>query len=184
MVEPGPPHRPPSSDSTGRMGSLAATVLVLPSHALPFKGLHPRIDQLQAHHAERFAETIEACANAPQSAFELVPVLFKRALDLHQMTFAMGESLAHLHALWFQGKLERTIGAGVPLHPRPHALVRGCLEQTVRVRCGQPLQPHDATLERAPGVVPVGNQAGRILEDSPILQTGCTDPCRHRRGST
>ena len=38
-------------------------------------------------------------------------MLFKRALDLHQMTFAMGESLAHLHALWFRGKLERTIGA-------------------------------------------------------------------------
>ena len=38
-------------------------------------------------------------------------MLFKRPLDLHQMTFAMGESLAHLHALWFRGKLERTIGA-------------------------------------------------------------------------
>ena len=48
---------------------------------------------------------------APQSAFELVPILFKRKLDLHQMTFAMGESLAHLHALWFRGRLERHIGA-------------------------------------------------------------------------
>ena len=48
---------------------------------------------------------------APQSAFELVPVLFKRTLDLHQMTFAMGESLAHLHALWFRGKLERVDSA-------------------------------------------------------------------------
>ena len=44
------------------------------------------------------------------SAYELVPVIFRRALDLHQMTFAMGESVAHLHALWFAGKLERTIG--------------------------------------------------------------------------
>ena len=98
-------------DSIERMREIDPGVLVLPSHGLPFKGLHTRIDQLQAHHAERFAETIEACAEAPQSAFELVPVLFKRPLDLHQMTFAMGESLAHLHALWFQGKLERTIGA-------------------------------------------------------------------------
>jgi glyoxylase-like metal-dependent hydrolase (beta-lactamase superfamily II) len=98
-------------ESIERMRAIDPGVLVLPSHGLPFKGLHTRIDQLQAHHAERFAETLEACAEAPQSAFELVPVLFKRALDLHQMTFAMGESLAHLHALWFQGKLERSTGA-------------------------------------------------------------------------
>ena len=32
-------------------------------------------------------------------------------LDLHQMTFAMGESIAHLHALWFRGRLERHVGA-------------------------------------------------------------------------
>ena len=98
-------------DSIERMRAIDAGVLVLPSHGLPFKGLHTRIDQLQAHHAERFAETLEACAEAPQSAFELVPVLFKRPLDLHQMTFAMGESLAHLHALWIRGKLERITGA-------------------------------------------------------------------------
>jgi glyoxylase-like metal-dependent hydrolase (beta-lactamase superfamily II) len=98
-------------DSLERMRRIDAGALVLPSHGLPFKGLHTRIDQLQAHHAERFAETLEACAEAPQSAFDLVPVLFKRALDLHQMTFAMGESLAHLHALWFRGKLERLHGS-------------------------------------------------------------------------
>jgi len=97
-------------DSLERMRAIDPGVLVLPSHGLPFKGLHTRIDQLQAHHAERFAETIEACAKAPQSAFELVPVLFKRKLDLHQMTFAMGESLAHLHALWCAGKLRRSTG--------------------------------------------------------------------------
>ena len=78
---------------------------------MPFRGLHTRIDQLQAHHDERFAEMIAACAEAPQSAFELVPVLFKRPLDLHQMTFAIGESIAHLHALWYAGKLERILGA-------------------------------------------------------------------------
>ena len=44
------------------------------------------------------------------SQFELVPVLFKRPLDLHQMTFAIGESIAHLHALWYAGKLARSRG--------------------------------------------------------------------------
>src|SRR5450755_480138 len=100
-------------DSIERMRRIPAGVLVLPSHGRPFKGLHTRIGQLQAHHAERFAEVLEAFATAPRSAFELVPVLFKRPLDLHQMTFAMGESIAHCHALWFAGKLERRLEAGV-----------------------------------------------------------------------
>jgi len=100
-------------DSIERMRTIPPDVLVLPSHGRPFKGLHTRIDQLQAHHAERFAEVLEACATAPQTAFELVPVLFKRKLDLHQMTFAMGESIAHCHALWLQGRLERRIDDGI-----------------------------------------------------------------------
>jgi hypothetical protein len=33
--------------------------------------------------------------------------MFKRELDLHQITFALGEALAHLHALWFDGQLKR-----------------------------------------------------------------------------
>ena len=32
-------------------------------------------------------------------------MLFKRALDLHQTTFAMGEAIAHLHALAETGAL-------------------------------------------------------------------------------
>ncbi|MEO7009797.1 MAG: MBL fold metallo-hydrolase, partial [Caldimonas sp.] len=35
----------------------------------------------------------------------------RRKLDLHQTTFAMGESVAHLHALWFAGKLRRQLDA-------------------------------------------------------------------------
>ena len=48
--------------------------------------------------------------SAAQSAADVLPVLFKRKLDLHQTTFAMGESVAHLHALWFAGKLSRSLG--------------------------------------------------------------------------
>ena len=97
--------------SIARMRKLPADTLVLPAHGKPFTGLHTRIDQLQAHHDERFAEVIAACTARPTSAAELLPVLFKRALDLHQTTFAMGEAIAHLHALWFAGRLERREGA-------------------------------------------------------------------------
>jgi hypothetical protein len=42
------------------------------------------------------------------SAYDMLPVLFKRPLDLHQTTFALGESVAHLHRLWHGGQLART----------------------------------------------------------------------------
>ncbi len=101
-------------DSVERMRALPADALVLPSHGKPFRGLHTRIDQLKSHHDERFAEVLHACAEAPHSAADLLPVLFKRKLDLHQTTFAMGESIAHLNALWHAGKLVRRVdGDGV-----------------------------------------------------------------------
>lgn len=51
-----------------------------------------------------------ACVT-PQSAADVLPVLFKRPLDMHQMSFAMGESIAHLNCLWHAGQLRRTLGA-------------------------------------------------------------------------
>jgi glyoxylase-like metal-dependent hydrolase (beta-lactamase superfamily II) len=91
-------------------GAVPPEVLVLPSHKLPFCGLHVRIEELAAHHAARCEETLSACA-APTSAAELVPVLFRRKLDAHQTAFALGEALAHLHYLRGLGELERVAGA-------------------------------------------------------------------------
>jgi glyoxylase-like metal-dependent hydrolase (beta-lactamase superfamily II) len=92
--------------SIAALKSLPADTLVLPSHGKPFRGLHERIDQLQAHHEERFAAVLAACAEAPRSAAELLPALFRRQLDLHQTTFAMGEAIAHVHTLQSQGRLQ------------------------------------------------------------------------------
>jgi len=98
--------------SLDRLLMLPADTLVLPSHGKPFIGLHQRIGQQHRHHAARLDEVLEACAT-PRSAASVVPVLFKRALDAHQMTFALGEALAHLHALWYDGKVERRDDGGV-----------------------------------------------------------------------
>jgi len=97
--------------SIEHMRALPADTLVLPSHGKPFRGLHERINQLAAHHDERFAVVLEACAREPQTAASLLPALFHRRLDLHQTTFAMGESIAHLNALWHGGRLQRELGA-------------------------------------------------------------------------
>jgi len=96
--------------SLERLRALPASTLVLPSHGRPFLGLHARVAQLQAHHDARLAQTLEACRARPTCARDLVPVLFPRELDLHQTTFAMGEAIAHLHALWHAGRLVRQRG--------------------------------------------------------------------------
>jgi len=94
-------------DSLNKFLPLPEDTLVLPSHGKPFRGLHRRIAQLHAHHAERLEEVRQACAVAPRSAADIVPVMFPRALDAHQLSFAMGEALAHLHRLWYAGELTR-----------------------------------------------------------------------------
>ena len=96
-------------DSITHMLTLPAATLVLPSHGKPFTGLHARVDQLQEHHEERLADVLAACTAAPSHAAGLLALLFKRKLDLHQMTFAMGESVAHLNTLWLRGTLTRRL---------------------------------------------------------------------------
>jgi len=96
--------------SLRRYDGLPEETLVLPSHGRPFRGLHERIAQQHAHHAQRLEEVLAACTE-PRSTADIVPIMFKRKLDVHQLTFAMGEALAHLHALWFEGKLVRSLGS-------------------------------------------------------------------------
>jgi glyoxylase-like metal-dependent hydrolase (beta-lactamase superfamily II) len=111
-IEPEADPLPRYLRSLDRLLLLPADTLVLPSHGKPFFGLHQRIAQQHQHHRERLSEVLSACS-VPRSAADIVPVLFKRALDLHQMTFALGEALAHLHALWHEGKVERRDDGGV-----------------------------------------------------------------------
>jgi len=96
-------------DSLSRYADVPDDALTLPSHGRPFVGIHTRIQQQHDHHAEHLARVLTACAE-PKSAFDIVPVLFKRKLDLHQMTFALGESIAHLHMLMYAGRAKRITG--------------------------------------------------------------------------
>jgi glyoxylase-like metal-dependent hydrolase (beta-lactamase superfamily II) len=105
-------------DSLHAYETLPDDVLVLPSHGKPFGamqgtragGIKTRIEQLREHHKERLDETLRACAT-PQYASQVLPVLFKRELDLHQLTFALGETIAHLNHLWHAGSLKRIADA-------------------------------------------------------------------------
>lgn len=118
------PGADPLADFLGsldRFRSLPEDTLVLPSHGLPFRGLHGRLDDLVRHHDERLGELAESC---PQwrSAADVVPVLFRRRLDGHQMVFAMGESIAHMTHLAALGRLQSAAGEdGIFRFRRPGA---------------------------------------------------------------
>jgi glyoxylase-like metal-dependent hydrolase (beta-lactamase superfamily II) len=110
----------PDGDPLARfLGSLTAfetlppDTLVLPSHGLPFRGIALRVAQLRAHHAVRLNELASAvsAAHAPQSAADVIPVLFRRPLDMQQRFFAMGEAIAHLNHLWHAGRVTRVIAS-------------------------------------------------------------------------
>jgi glyoxylase-like metal-dependent hydrolase (beta-lactamase superfamily II) len=96
-------------ESIARYRDLPADVLVLPSHGKPFRGAHKRVEQLERHHEDRLNELVQSLQK-PQSAAELLGVLFRRPLDAHQTFFAMGEAIAHLHYLYYAGRATRAQG--------------------------------------------------------------------------
>jgi glyoxylase-like metal-dependent hydrolase (beta-lactamase superfamily II) len=96
--------------SIRRFRELDPGTLVLPSHGLPFRGAHLRVAQLEQHHEARLADLLQACRDAPRSAAQVLQVLFRRQLDTHQLFFAMGEAIAHLHCLERAGSLRRAVG--------------------------------------------------------------------------
>jgi glyoxylase-like metal-dependent hydrolase (beta-lactamase superfamily II) len=97
-------------DSITRYRELPADVLVLPSHGKPFRGAHLRVAALEQHHQDRFGDVMQALREKPKSAGDLLGVLFRRPLDAHQTFFAMGEAIAHLHYLYYAGRVTRAIG--------------------------------------------------------------------------
>jgi glyoxylase-like metal-dependent hydrolase (beta-lactamase superfamily II) len=90
--------------------AVPASALVLPSHNLPFRGLHTRIDQLRRLHDGRLADLERACAR-PRRTIDLVPLLFTRDLDPHQLGFAVGETLAHAIHLATSGRVRQSENA-------------------------------------------------------------------------
>ncbi len=104
--------------SLDRYRHLPEDCTVLPSHGVPFTGLHGRLDQLAAHHDDRLDRVLSA-GTEPRSAYEILRVLFPRELDAHQTGFALAETLAHLNRLMRMGAVERSMPPdGVALYRR------------------------------------------------------------------
>jgi glyoxylase-like metal-dependent hydrolase (beta-lactamase superfamily II) len=86
--------------------ALPDKTLVLPGHDWPFRNPHARIDSISRHHRDRCDAIAAACSPRPLSAFDMIPAVFPRALDVHQVSFAHAETIAHAAYLSGLGVLE------------------------------------------------------------------------------
>lgn len=85
-------------------------VLVLPSHGLPFEGLHARLDALIRGH-EVALERLLRRLDEPRRAVDVFGSLFARPIGDGLLGMATGESLAHLNYLVRQGRAVRETDA-------------------------------------------------------------------------
>ncbi len=101
-----------------RLRQLCGEVAVLPSHHRPFFGLHARIREIEVHHHERLAKIAATLHRTPLTAADLLPELFGDGLNGHEIGFAIGEAIAHLHHLVVQGNASRIERNGTILFAR------------------------------------------------------------------
>lgn len=87
--------------------------LTLPGHRLPLTNPHQRADELIAHHMARCDQLRQGLRGGALSVAELTPLLFPRALDPHQLSFAFSETLAHVNFMLETGDLTAAETDGV-----------------------------------------------------------------------
>jgi len=92
--------------SLQRLRTLPSDTLVLPSHGVPFRGLQSRIDDLSSHHFEQLDTVTRACAHG-RTAYEILPIMFRRPLSGMHFMLAMAEAVAHLEYLVGVARLQR-----------------------------------------------------------------------------
>lgn len=86
--------------------------LVIPSHGSPFIGANARIDEIIAHHEDRFHILLDSIKEGV-TIYEACNILFKKELTIHETRFAVGEAFAHLEYLRYQGDCQREVQNGV-----------------------------------------------------------------------
>ena len=95
-------------DSCERLSVYALdTHLVLPGHKLPFTGLPIRMRQLIDHHRAALDRLLDLL-DAPCSASQCFPALFKREIGEGEYGLALAESVAHLNHLLHAGLVARS----------------------------------------------------------------------------
>ncbi|WP_102346561.1 MBL fold metallo-hydrolase [Bacillus sp. Marseille-P3661] len=78
----------------------------VPSHGDPFYNVNQRIQEIEDHHIERLEKMLEIIST-PKTAMEVCKEIFRRDLTLHELRFAIGETLSHLEYLIDQNKCKK-----------------------------------------------------------------------------
>ncbi len=99
---------------------LPDTLLVLPAHGEPFRGLHARLDRLAAGHARGLERLKRSLREEPKRAVDVFGSLFARQIDSRseQLSLATGESVAHLNHLVARGEVAVESGSDGALRYR------------------------------------------------------------------
>ena len=92
---------------------LPDSLLVLPAHGEPFRGLHARLDRLAAGHERGLTRLRRSLADSPKRAIDVFGALFARPIDSkgELLGMATGESLAHINHLLALGEAVGELGA-------------------------------------------------------------------------
>jgi len=93
------------------LGTLSVRI-AYPGHGEPFSSFGARTSAIIEHHRRRLA-AIEAMLAEPMSAYAVCRRLFGDRLTIHQLRFAMAETLAHLVYLERRGRLVAQERGGV-----------------------------------------------------------------------
>ncbi|WP_379130726.1 MBL fold metallo-hydrolase [Paenibacillus sp. sgz500958] len=81
------------------------TRMAFAGHLDPFEGFNSRIHELLRHHEERLEEAESLLLLGPLNGYGLCSQLFRsRVTSLHQLRFALSETLAHLKELVRRGR--------------------------------------------------------------------------------
>lgn len=99
--------------SIEKFRAIPDSVLVLPAHGEPFKGLHARLDRLEEGHRVSLDRLHARLAETPRRAVDCFGVLFARAVDDSILGLATGEALAHLRHLETTGRATRETRDGI-----------------------------------------------------------------------
>ncbi|ANS77246.1 hydrolase [Paenibacillus yonginensis] len=83
-----------------------------PGHRHPFDFFRSRVELLLDHHEERLARVSELLQEGAQTGYTVCEALFGVRPGIHQMRFAMSETLAHLVELVRRQEAEMTQDAG------------------------------------------------------------------------
>ncbi|RKD22623.1 hypothetical protein BEP19_10200 [Ammoniphilus oxalaticus] len=84
--------------------------VTLPGHGPIFHDTHDRIEQLIDHHQQRLRELFNLI-DQELDAYQICQKLFRRELSIHEIRFALGETIAHLRYLQEASQLTKRVDA-------------------------------------------------------------------------